>query len=86
MAQNPDLHLWRAVLVLGLHDAATGADPAWIGSRDFVQVCYLAQGKSNVLQILFWNPLWFISSARKERDQPGLEAKRCQLLHIPLGH
>jgi hypothetical protein len=43
MAQNPDLHLWRAVLVLGLHDAATGGDPAWIGSRDFVQVCYLAQ-------------------------------------------
>ena len=43
MAVNPDLHLWRAVLVLGLHDAAKGDDPGWIGSSDFVQVCHLAQ-------------------------------------------
>ena len=46
MAVNPDLHLWRAVLVAGLHDAAKGATPqdaAWIGSRDFVAVCHLAQ-------------------------------------------
>ena len=46
MAQNPDLALWRAVLVAGLTDAAKGAEPkdkAWIGSRDFVQVCHLAQ-------------------------------------------
>ena len=43
MAVNPDLHLWRAVLVAGLHDAAKGDDPGWIGSRDFVQVCHLAQ-------------------------------------------
>ena len=46
MAQNPDLHLWRAVLFAGLHDAAkaaTSQDAAWIGSRDFVQVCHLAQ-------------------------------------------
>ena len=46
MAQNPDLHLWRAVLVAGLHDAAKGATPqdaAWIGSTDFHMVCALAQ-------------------------------------------
>ena len=46
MAVNPDLALWRAVLVAGLHDAAKGAAPqdqAWIGSRDFVAVCDLAQ-------------------------------------------
>ena len=46
MAQNPDLHLWRAVLVAGLHDAAKGVTPqdaAWLRSRDFVQVCHLAQ-------------------------------------------
>ena len=43
MAQNPDLHLWRAVLVAGLHDAAKGIDAAWLRSRDFVQVCHLAQ-------------------------------------------
>ena len=43
MAQNPDLHLWRAVLVAGLTDAAKGHDPGWIGSRDFVLVCHLAQ-------------------------------------------
>ena len=40
---NPDLHLWRAVLVHGLHDHAHGRDPAWIGSRDFHTVCALAQ-------------------------------------------
>ena len=43
MAVNPDLHLWRAVLVAGLHDAAKGIEPHWIGSSDFVQVCHLAQ-------------------------------------------
>ncbi|ATX66246.1 hypothetical protein [Roseinatronobacter bogoriensis] len=46
MAQNPELHLWRAVLVAGLDDAAkakTPADAAWIRSRDFVLVCHLAQ-------------------------------------------
>ena len=46
MAVNADLHLWRAVLVLGLHDAAKGAPPqdaAWIGSTDFHMVCALAQ-------------------------------------------
>jgi hypothetical protein len=43
---NPELHLWRAVLVAGLTDAAKGAEPkdkAWLRSRDFVQVCNLAQ-------------------------------------------
>lgn len=43
---NPDLHLWRAVLVAGLHDATkakTPKDVSWIGSRDFVHVCHLAQ-------------------------------------------
>ena len=38
----PDLHLWRAVLVMGLHDHAKGRDTGWLGSRDFAQVCYLA--------------------------------------------
>ncbi len=45
MAQNPDLMLWRAVLFAGLHDAAKGKEPkdqAWLGSRDFVTVCHLA--------------------------------------------
>ena len=41
--QNPELALWRAVLVAGLHDAARGKDPAWLGSDDFAQVCDLAQ-------------------------------------------
>lgn len=39
---NPDLHLWRAVLFMGLHDAAHGREVGWIGSRDFVAVCHLA--------------------------------------------
>lgn len=39
---NADLHLWRAVLVLALHDAATGRDIGWIGSHDFRKVCALA--------------------------------------------
>ncbi|WP_071469665.1 hypothetical protein [Roseinatronobacter thiooxidans] len=43
MAVNPDLALWRAVLVAGLHDAAKGIDEAWLGSRDFMAVCDLAQ-------------------------------------------
>ena len=43
---NPELHLWRAVLVAALDDAArakTPADAAWITSRDFAMVCHLAQ-------------------------------------------
>lgn len=40
---DPNLHLWRAVLLLGLHDAAKGREAGWIGSRDFVKVCHLAQ-------------------------------------------
>ena len=43
MAVNPDLALWRAVLHAGLMDAAKGHDPGWLGSRDFVAVCHLAQ-------------------------------------------
>lgn len=46
MAQDPNLHLWRAVLMAGLEDAARGADErdqAWLASRDFVAVCHLAQ-------------------------------------------
>ncbi|MFO7757521.1 MAG: hypothetical protein R6V26_03425 [Roseovarius sp.] len=46
MAVNPSLHLWRSVLIHGLHDAAqaqTPQDAAWIGSPDFVQVCILAE-------------------------------------------
>lgn len=42
MAQNPDLHLWRAVLFAGLHDAARGIDTEWLRSRDFVACCHLA--------------------------------------------
>ena len=40
---NPDLHLWRSVLIMGLHDAAKGREADWIGSPDFRHVCYLAQ-------------------------------------------
>ena len=46
MAQNPELHLWRTVLVLALRDAAravTPQDARWPMTRDFVAVCYLAQ-------------------------------------------
>jgi hypothetical protein len=45
MAQNPDLALWRSVLVAGLSDAAKGRDPkdaAWLRSADFRLVCHLA--------------------------------------------
>jgi len=45
MAQNPDLALWRSVLVAGLSDAAKGRDPddmTWLGSDDFALVCNLA--------------------------------------------
>ena len=40
---NPDLHLWRVVLVTGLRDAAKGIQRDWLGSPDFARVCYLAQ-------------------------------------------
>ena len=40
---DPDLHLWRSVLIMGLNDAAKGRKAAWIGSADFAHVCYLAQ-------------------------------------------
>ena len=44
MAQSAELHLWRAVLALGLRDATAGGRAAfWIKSRDFVAVCHLAQ-------------------------------------------
>ena len=43
MAVNPDLHLWRSVLIMGLHDAAKGREADWIGSPDFAHVCHLAQ-------------------------------------------
>jgi len=34
--------LWQAVAAQGLHEAATGKDAGWIGSRDFAAVCTLA--------------------------------------------
>ena len=37
-----NLHLWRAVVYLGLIDAARGVDPGWIGSRDFNITCAMA--------------------------------------------
>lgn len=40
--ENPELFLWRTVLVAGLQDDARGADTKWLGSRDFAHVCYLA--------------------------------------------
>lgn len=67
MAQNPELHLWRTVLVAGLTDAAKGKTPqdaAWIGSRDFVQVCHLAQVE----------PGGVLRSYRPERFQRGARA------------
>lgn len=39
MAQNPELHLWRAVLLVGLR--AADAD-LWVRTRDFQTVCALA--------------------------------------------
>ena len=42
MAVNPDLHLWRSVLHVGLTDAARGKDADWLGSPDFEAVCNLA--------------------------------------------
>jgi len=42
MAVNPDLILWRSVLLHGLHDEAKGRDATWIGSADFHTVCALA--------------------------------------------
>lgn len=49
---NPDLALWRAVLVAGLQDAAKGHDPkdvAWLRSDDFVVVCSLAAVEPNAV-------------------------------------
>lgn len=42
MAVNPEIHLWRAVLLVGLNDAATGRDDLWIGGTDFRLICDLA--------------------------------------------
>lgn len=45
MAQSAELHLWRAVLALGLRDAArpvTPGDAAWLRTADFRTVCALA--------------------------------------------
>lgn len=51
---NPDLTLWRAVLVAGLHDAAKGREASWIGSRDFVKVCHLAQVDPQAVMRAHW--------------------------------
>ena len=37
-----NLHLWRAVLYMGLIDAARGVDPGWLVSRDFNITCAMA--------------------------------------------
>ena len=42
VAINPDVHMWRSVLLHGLHDAAKGTDAGWIGSAGFRTVCALA--------------------------------------------
>ena len=42
MSRDPDARLWHAILAHALHDAATGTDAGWIGSRDFRMVCTLA--------------------------------------------
>lgn len=54
---NPDLDLWRSVLLMGLHDAAKGQDTEWIDSPDFEAVCDLAG---------------FDAQAVRERFQPDL--------------
>ncbi|MCA1777473.1 MAG: hypothetical protein LC676_18235 [Loktanella sp.] len=41
-ARDPEARLWHAILAHALHDAATGKDAGWIGSRDFHEVCTLA--------------------------------------------
>jgi len=40
--RSPEARLWQAVAAQGLHEAATGTDEGWIGSRDFAAVCTLA--------------------------------------------
>ena len=42
MTRSPEARLWHAILAHGLSDAAHGRDTAWIGSRDFEEVCALA--------------------------------------------
>lgn len=37
-----NLHLWRAVLYMGLIDVARGVDPHWMASRDFTITCAMA--------------------------------------------
>ena len=57
MAQNPELHLWRAVVVASLMDAARQTEPkdaAWICSRDFVLVCHLAQVDPQAVLRSYW--------------------------------
>ncbi|MDZ7709235.1 MAG: hypothetical protein U5K36_03410 [Roseovarius sp.] len=42
MTRDPEARLWHAILAHALHDVALGKDAAWIGSRDFHEVCNLA--------------------------------------------
>ena len=49
MAQSAELHLWRAVLFVGLR--AKDAD-VWVGTADFQLVCALSELLSN---LVFWD-------------------------------
>lgn len=42
MAMHPCTKLWQACLTVALSDAMHRGDDAWIGTRDFRTVCYLA--------------------------------------------
>lgn len=51
--QNPDLALWRTVLVAGVKDAARGVDLDWLASDDFAEVCNLAQVEPDAVLMAF---------------------------------
>lgn len=45
--------LWLSVLVTGLRDAASGADPYWPWSHDFAEVCDLAEVNASRVRTAF---------------------------------
>ena len=53
MSRDAEARLWHAILAHALHDAATGKDPAWLGSRDFHEVCALAGLDPEVVETRF---------------------------------
>lgn len=61
---NPDLGLWRAVLAVGLQDAARDPEArVWMRSADFEVVCALAGLDALAVRERF-DPSRFIKQAR----------------------